>query len=34
MDQIVNADIQLANACNQRSSYNDANTTVNKALAL
>jgi len=34
VDQMVNAYTQLANAYNQRSSYNDANTAVEQALAL
>jgi len=34
VDQLVNAYTQLANAYNQRSSYNDANTAVDQGLAL
>lgn len=32
--QICNADVQLANVYNQRSSYNDANAVVNSGLAI
>jgi hypothetical protein len=34
VDQLVNAYTQLANAYNQRTSYNDANTAVDQGLAL
>jgi hypothetical protein len=34
VDELINAYIQLANAYNQRTSYNDANTAVNAGLAL